>query len=280
MTSLTVSTVVCDGHPLFETLAMLAEMGVRQVEPAFIAGYVDFDETSFGEAEAARLRLHADGLGLTLPTLSAHCDLGQPDAPQMLHRRIAFAAGIGARVLICNVSTTPLIRAARRAIEDALPLLERTGVVLALENPGHGQDEITGSAEGLAAFARGFGTQAVRANLDLCNIHTYSQGRADPEAALDICRDILAAVHLKEVRTVEGGWQFCAIGEGEALSRRLIGRIGRLGPEIALGLELPLRLTRPLKGPPQRAALSPTATQCASAIATSLKTIEALRAGV
>jgi sugar phosphate isomerase/epimerase len=273
MTSVSVSTVVCDGRPLAETLAMLADLGVRAVEPAYIQGYVEFTESSFSAAEASRLRHVAERVGVTFPALSGHCDLGRAEAPQMLQRRIVFAAELGARVLISNISTASRRAQARRTVDSMLPLLEQTGMVLALENPGHGNDEIAGTAAGLVDFVRLFDTPRLRANLDLCNIHTYSQGTADLEEALETCRGLLASIHLKEVRSAGSDWEFCAVGEGEAIGPRLLSRLVALEPAIRIGLELPLRLRRPGRGPPQRAPQPVAADRCAAAIATSMRAI-------
>ncbi len=40
-----VSTAAFDGHPLEVALDELTLLGVAAVEPAYIKGYVDFDET-------------------------------------------------------------------------------------------------------------------------------------------------------------------------------------------------------------------------------------------
>ena len=73
---LSVSTVVFDGHDLEAGFALLSALGIMAVEPAFIKGYMPFDETTFspsaGRVMAQALARH----GLVASALSAHIDLG------------------------------------------------------------------------------------------------------------------------------------------------------------------------------------------------------------
>ncbi|MBN9348468.1 MAG: sugar phosphate isomerase/epimerase [Devosia sp.] len=274
MDNLSVSTVILDGYAPFDALATLADIGVRQVELAYIAGYTDFDERSLRPAEAARLRRRAEQLGISLPTLSAHFDLSGTGSLQKLERRIEFAATLGVGVLISNVSQKQHLARVRRTLENAIPALERARVVLAVENPGHGDNEIVGTAKELVEFVLSFNSPLLRANLDLCNIHTYSMGSGDgPVAALGMCRGVLASLHLKDVRTTQGGWAFCSIGEGEVTQSDLLAQLSRLDPRIPVCLELPLRLSRPNRGPPVRSALPVLLEHCRASVAASIEAI-------
>ncbi|HLH49602.1 MAG TPA: hypothetical protein VKV96_09695 [Roseiarcus sp.] len=52
MTAISVSTVIFDGHPIETALDELAVLWVRLVEPAYIHGYMDFDESAFSDGAA------------------------------------------------------------------------------------------------------------------------------------------------------------------------------------------------------------------------------------
>ncbi len=62
---LAVSTALFDGYPMELALAEIAGAGVAFAEPAFIAGYVDFDETSFSPAAAKHLAAAMAAAGLS-----------------------------------------------------------------------------------------------------------------------------------------------------------------------------------------------------------------------
>lgn len=76
--------------------------GCRSIEPAYVKGYLDFDEEAFSGARARKLSQRIASAGLVANAVSAHMDLGTRDSGQMLKRRIGFAATLGARFLITN----------------------------------------------------------------------------------------------------------------------------------------------------------------------------------
>jgi sugar phosphate isomerase/epimerase len=94
MRTVSVSTALFDGYPLEKAFEEIAASGAHSVEPAFIKGYIDFDESAFSDGNGRRLaRLIADaGLGVT--AVSAHLDLACEGAVEMMRRRIAFAASV------------------------------------------------------------------------------------------------------------------------------------------------------------------------------------------
>lgn len=251
--ALSVSTVAFDGHPLDFALATLAGLGMTAVEPAFIRGYVDFDEGDFttGSADALRRRLGAHGLAA--PAISAHFDLSHPDAPAMLARRISFAGELGATILITNAGPATAEGAILGVIEGALPSLEAAGVTLALENPGHGTGDLIGNGAEGAALMTSITHPRVGLNYDTGNVYTYSGGRLSPHDDLPHALPWLAHLHLKDMADDgAGGWRFCALGEGLIDWSAVAHALGH--HSAPSGLELPLRLHRPGRGDPVRAA--------------------------
>jgi sugar phosphate isomerase/epimerase len=245
---LSLSTVVFDGWGLDVAVAETAALGLTRIEPAYIAGYLDFDETAFSDAAASGLRGLMEREGLGAQAVSAHMDLGLPGAPDMLARRVRFAARIGAPVLITNFSTAEHEAAALATVEGALPLAEQAGVVIALENPGHGDGSLIPSGREGAKLAECFDHPQLRLNWDAGNVVTYNRGAVDPLADLAAAMPWLAHLHLKDVAEEGPDWRFCAIGEGMAPCRKALAA----ACGIPAGLELPLRLWRPGRGDPQR----------------------------
>ncbi|RVT86670.1 sugar phosphate isomerase/epimerase [Rhodobacteraceae bacterium CCMM004] len=269
MTALAVSTVLFDGYDFDVALSELAGAGVTRVEPAFIRGYVDFDESDFSETAAARLGQKAAAHGLGIASVSAHLDLGAPGAEDMLRRRIAFAAGLGARHLLTNTADRADEDRFLRVMEQIAPSCEAAGVVLALENPGHGTDSLIGNlADGNALMQR-IGGAWVGLNYDIGNVHTYSQGQCDPRKDLDNDLRHIVHVHAKDIDEPGGNWVFTPIGQGvldyAAILRRLAQR-----EDLPIALEIPLRLERPARADPRRRASPPPLDEIRAALAASL----------
>lgn len=247
-----ISTVAWDGHGLEAALDGAAEAGFRVVEPAFIAGYIPFDEDDFGPGPAQTLRRTMEGRGLSARALSAHVDMTAAGAAERLRRRIGFAAAIGARFVVTNAGPAAGEAAFLAALEAVLLEAEAAGVVLALENPGHGSgDLIPDAAAGAALLERvGAGPERVGLNLDLGNVLTYSGGRTDPAGQVAAAGAHLVHLHLKDVADRDGGWVFVPIGDGEVGYDAILPA---LPPGVPLGIEMPLRLRRLGRADPVRA---------------------------
>src|SRR4051812_30571991 len=104
MRPLSVSTALFGGYPIEIGFAEIAAAGVGHVEPAFIKGYIDFDEDVFAPAPAAAIGSALRAAGLSCFAVSAHYDLGAPDATAAVTRRLRFAGLLGARILITNAT--------------------------------------------------------------------------------------------------------------------------------------------------------------------------------
>jgi sugar phosphate isomerase/epimerase len=249
MRPLSVSTALFDGYDMAAAIGEIARAGAQAVEPAFIRGYVDFDESAFTAQKARTLCRTIEESGLRAQAVSAHMDLSHPDAREMLARRIAFAADIGAPILITNAGPTSSRAAILDCLEAVLPDCETLGVVVALENPGHGASDLLPSrAAGSDLIAR-IGSPFLRLNYDVGNVFTYSGEATRPEDDLIGDSGEIVHMHLKDVASSAEGWQFTPIGRG-AINYAAIWQVIPEGCPV--GIELPLRLERPGRRDPVR----------------------------
>jgi sugar phosphate isomerase/epimerase len=244
-----VSTVAFDGYPLEVAFDEIAALGVRGVEPAFIRGYTDFDESTFSEGNAQRLGRALAGRGLRVQGLSAHMDLAAEDADAMLACRIGFAQGLGARILITNAGPESGRAAILRRIEAAIPALEAADVTLALENPGHGRGDLIGWGEQGAALVTQLDAPRVRLNVDVGNLLTYG-GSVEP--GLSAALPFAVHAHLKEIAEEGSDWRFVPLGAGLLDWAAVADTLRCLAPALPVALELPLRLRRPGRADPVR----------------------------
>ena len=254
MPNLAVSTALFDGYPMPIAFEEIAAAGCHRVEPAFITGYTDFTEASFSEQTARELARQAALAGLSIAAVSAHMDLGaaDPEVADKLERRIRFAAACDCQVLITNAGLACDAERIAQSIEALLPLCEDTGVMLALENPGHGTGAaIFDAGSGQSLIAR-FTHPLVRMNYDAGNVYSYSRGTRQPAADLaESGLEGIGYLHLKDLRAEGEDWDFCAIGAGVL---DLASLLAHLPHDLPMSLELPLRLYRPSKGDPVRRA--------------------------
>jgi sugar phosphate isomerase/epimerase len=189
-------------------------------------------------------------LGLSARAISAHIDLGRPDASAMLARRLRFAASIGAQIVITNASPRADLPGLMQCLDKVLPEAEAAGVTVALENPGHGRDALISDGAAGAALVAQIGSKRLRLNYDCANVLSYSEGRLRPEDDIDAALPALAHIHFKDVRRTTAGWAYAPLGEGEVALDLLAGKL--CGLSIPVGLELPLRLSRRRGGDPER----------------------------
>ena len=238
-----VSAAPYDGHDLPRVLESIASCGATHVEPAFIVGYTEpFDESAFAPVEADRYRRAIDASGLQCLVMSSHIDLGSPDAFEIFAGRMGFARDIGAKIILTNAARRSSSDIFERNIAALLKLAEERDLIIALENPGDGSDNLFNlAADGLALIKR-FASPRLRLNYDAANTASH---RPEVDATADAVAALpgSANMHLKDVRRTPEGWFFQPLGEGEIDMRRLFGALERY-PQLPVSLELPFRLHR------------------------------------
>lgn len=240
---ISVSAAPYDGHPLPRVLESLAACGATHVEPAFIVGYTEpFDESAFAPVEANRYRRAIEASGLQCLVVSSHIDLGTTHALDVFAGRMGFARDIGAKIILTNAAKRTSSAVFDENIAVLLQLAEERDLIIALENPGDGSDNLFNlAADGLALVAR-FSHPRLRLNYDAANTASH-------RPQIDATADAIAALpgsanmHLKDVRHTSEGWFFMPLGEGDIDMPRLFGAL-KQHPELPVSLELPLRLHR------------------------------------
>lgn len=206
------------------------------------------------EKRCQSLRAHADSLGITLPSVASglywsHA-LGDEDpaaraqAAEELERMIQITAWLGAKTLLTIPGAVDVFfqperpaqsydgvwERATEGLRRVLPLAEKVGVTLALENVWN---KFLLSPLEMARFIDQFDSAAIGAYVDVANVLPYGY----PEQWLRVLGGRVAGVHFKDFRravgTVEG---FVDLLEGDVHWPEVmaaLAEIGYDGPVVA-----------------------------------------------
>ena len=240
MTAIAINTLAFHGYPLDTALEEIAQL-TSEVEPVYISKYdPTLDEDYFNERNARMLRQRLEGLRLKVTSMASHMDLGQPGSVNIFKRRMDFAKGIGAGVILTNASHESQGQTFLRNIEALAAHAEDLDLTIALENPGDGQDQLLGTGVDGVTILEKLGSDRVRLNYDFCNVFTYSQRTTRPEQELESVVPYVRHLHLKNVKPWGGGWAVCGLDEG-ILDYRHLFRQFPAPSGIPMSIELPLR---------------------------------------
>jgi sugar phosphate isomerase/epimerase len=251
---ISVSAAPYDGYSVEVMLESLAQLGVTHVEPAFIVGYTEpFDETAFIPARVREWRRALSDAGLSCHTLSSHIDLGLEDAVEVFTGRMAFAAAIGARIVCTNASAREREGAFYRNMEKLVRRAEAFDIVIALENPGDGSDNLINTATDGVRLCTRFNNEHVGLNYDAGNTASHRPDLVDLAADAVLALPMSVHAHIKDVRRTEDGWTFTSIGDGEVGCAAIVSAI-RNYEMLPISIEIPLRLSRGPDAKPIRLA--------------------------
>jgi sugar phosphate isomerase/epimerase len=206
-----VSTMAYDGYSLEQALDELAGLGVKHVEPASVDKiFQHLVEEDFCDQRAVWLRGQLTRRGMNCISLSAHMDLTGPDAVERFHRRLAFARNIGARCVNSIAGPTGKMEEFRKNIPLIADRARDLGVMIALENHG----DLLDREQQVLDFIREVNHPAVRLNYDTGNAWYYSKGIINPVEELAMLAPIVAHVHVKTPKIVDGLLRWVALGDG------------------------------------------------------------------
>jgi sugar phosphate isomerase/epimerase len=230
-----VSTMAFDGHSLEIALDELAALGVQYVEPASVDKvFQHLVEEDFCDRRAVWLRGQLAIRRLSCLSLSVHMDLTGPDAVERFQRRLQFARNIGARCVNSIAGPTGKLEELRKNIPVIADRARDLGVMIALENHG----DLLDRERQILSLVREVNHPAVRVNYDTGNAWYYSKGTIDPVEELALLAPVVAHVHVKTPKIVDGLLRWVALGDGildlPALARVLKERL----PGVPVSYEL------------------------------------------
>jgi len=240
MTEIAINTLAFHGYSLDTALEEIAQL-TDYVEPVYISKYdPTLCEEYFNENNAGMLLKQLERFHLKVVTMGSHMDLGQRGSVDRFKRRMEFAGAIGARMILTNAGRKSQASAFCRNIERLLAYAEGLGLVIALENPGDGRNQLLGTGvEGISILEK-LGSDRIKLNYDCSNVFTYSQGKVRPEQELAALLPHIGHLHLKNVRPQGQTWMVCGIDEGIIDYRSLFRQFPAL-VSIPMSIELPLR---------------------------------------
>lgn len=247
---ISVSTAAFDGYGFDIILPSLARCGVKNIEFAFIDGYVEaFTDSDFTLAFANDLNSEMHRHGQQCRYFSGHIDLGLDNAAARLEARCRFAAWLGAEFLITNAAVREHERTFFKQADTLVAIARDHGVRILLENPGNGVPNVFDSANDAQALLERLGDDAFGINYDMGNLLSHIPQR---DALDDAFKALPLAdhVHIKPCVRRGDSIDFVPFGDGGthdvALARALLGQ------EKPFSLELPFRLHRNASAQPWR----------------------------
>ena len=248
------SSAPYDGYAFPKILESLSSCGVTHIEPAFIVGYTSaFDESAFTPAQARQTIswLHASGLGCH--AFSSHINLGRDDAVDVFKGRMDFAAALGAKIINTNAAARTLSARFFHNIDPIVRHAEQLGMIIGLENPGDGSDNLINTAADGIALVSQLGYPNLRLNYDAANTISHrppeKPGGVIPSDDALLAMPYCGHVHIKDVKVTPEGYFFTSLGEGDVDCACIIRAVAKT--DINLTVELPLRLHRMANAQPK-----------------------------
>jgi sugar phosphate isomerase/epimerase len=252
---LSISTAAFDGHDLSVTLDKIASLGVSHVEMAFIQGYTNpFGEEVFSPENGGRLQKLLSNTGLSCFAFSAHMDLGTEESVKVFVKRMEFASQLGAKVIVTNAGLVQGKRAFMKNMAALARVAESLNLIIGLENPGDGKENIINSGKDGAMVVREMDSDWVKLNYDFGNLISHLYDKVRPEEDYREALPYSVHLHIKDVKSDGQGWGFTEIGKGSIDYRSVLNQLKSEEPSLPLSLEIPLRLTRAPDASPRRKA--------------------------
>lgn len=245
-----VSTAAYDGYGFDRILPSLASCGVKQIEFAFIDGYVEaFSDTDLTLALAEDLRREMQIHDQYCRYFSGHIDLGLDNAPGRLEARCRFAAALGAGHVITNAAALANREVFFRQAGRLGDIARDSGVRILLENPGNAEPNLLDNAGDILPLLEALDDDVFGINFDLGNLLSH-QPALSPESQFAAALETTDHFHIKPCRRVEAGYDFTPLGEGDIDDAGVIARLLAVGRPFSL--ELPFRLHRDRDAQPWR----------------------------
>ncbi|MDO5352857.1 MAG: sugar phosphate isomerase/epimerase [Succinatimonas sp.] len=239
---LAVSTVCFDGYDLETSFKCLKEMNVKNVEIAYIDGYIPFKEEDLTPKKGQEINALLNKYDLTPTTVGAHIDFGAKDAVERISRRIIFTKNIGAPIVISNSCFIEDEEQIICNINQDNAIAKEHNIIIALENTGFQRKTLCSDAKTLSDLIIKLNLSHVKANYDTANVVTHYWENINELKNLHKLNDVMCCLHLKDTRpTATGCYQMCNVGTGVVNNKEYLNYFKNL--EIVVTLEMPMRIS-------------------------------------
>jgi sugar phosphate isomerase/epimerase len=212
---ISINTLAYEGYDLTTAMREIAKIGTGHVELGFTRGYTEgLSESHFSEASAKRINHLLSDFGLSSIAVAAHTDLTTNVAVDELKRRIDFGKNLGVEIVHTKVGAISGRKQFEKNIQPIADYAESMNMIIGLENPAEGKDQIISSGRTGAEIIKTIGSDFVKLNYDFGNAFTYSKGKIDPAVDYKEALPYACHLHLKDLKQEGSGWQFSQIGKG------------------------------------------------------------------
>ena len=161
-------------------------------------------------------------------------------------------------------------------IETLARHADQLDMIIALENPGDGSDNLFNTAQdGIELLAK-INDACVRLNYDAGNTISHRPvqraGGDNPAADALLAMPFCAYTHIKDVRASDAGYFFTPLGQGDIECATILRAVS--ATPLNLSIEVPLRLHRSPDSKPERRAEPVPLAELEAAIGESLRFLE------
>jgi sugar phosphate isomerase/epimerase len=192
--------------------------------------------------------------GLSCFAFSAHMDLAGKGAVDIFKKRMVFGKTVGAKIIITNAAPRSQEKEFFQNIVALADIAKSLDMIIALENPGDGKENVVNSGETGASIIRQIASDWVKLNYDFGNVISHFYERVRPEEDFIYALPFSAHFHIKDVKSNGQGWSFVEIGKGSINFRSILNHLKSENHTHPLSLEVPLRVTRAPDALPRRLA--------------------------
>ena len=213
--AISINTLAYEGYDLTTALQEIAKIGASHVELGYTRGFTEgLTEAHFSEAAAIKINHLLSDLGLASIALSAHIDLTTEDAVDELKRRIDFGKRLGAKIVNTKVGARSGRNQFEKNIEPLAEYAESMNIIIGLENPSGGSDQIITSGKTGAEVVKKIDNDFIKLNYDFGNAFTCSIGEINPAFDYKEALPYACHLHLKDMKKMDDGRVFSQIGQG------------------------------------------------------------------
>lgn len=240
---LSISTIAYLGYEIEDVIRQVKKIGSHYIELSFIETYnSSYNSYYFNSNNALAIRNLLNQYGLECYTLSAHMDLGNNDSQQAFKKRMEFAKEVGASIIITNSSTKDRSKVFFENISNLSKFAEKKGLIIALENPGNGNNNLMESVSECIQLISKINSGSVKINFDFFNILTYSKVHSNFLHELEYIADASVHFHLKNISKQDDLYYFDTINNDIINYSKILEKLYSIKKsKLSLSIELPFR---------------------------------------